>query len=217
MRSYEEYSVSYDGNLIGYYYIYEDHKEEYGVWRFCSEEVKKEVSKYGLDQDIENSGSIEILSSLIDEKNRVKGRKRIIYDDGHLRLERIPRESGETFYVYRRAAKQGDLDYSPLPHDAPHYEGEKTPEGMREWANWYAFRKMDDGTYEASLDEAWWWGGSHDDGGTMHREIPEEWFELSYDEFLEHVVTLAAAAHYGFTPEILKNRKGLKEFFGFKD
>ena len=75
---------------------------------------------------------------------------------------------------------------------------------------------MDDGTYEAELDEAWWWGGGHNDGGTIRTPIPEEWFELTYDEFLKRVVTLSAAAHYGFTPEILKKRKGLKEFFGLK-
>ena len=76
--------------------------------------------------------------------------------------------------------------------------------------------KMDDGTFQASLDESWWWGGSHNDGGTINTEIPEEWFELSYDEFLENVVTLSAAAHYGFTPEELKEKSGLKAFFGFK-
>jgi len=40
-------------------------------------------------------------------------------------------------------------------------------------------------------------------------------FALSYDEFLERVITLAAAKHYGFTVDDLKERKGLKEFFGF--
>ena len=80
-----------------------------------------------------------------------------------------------------------------------------------------SFNKMDDGTFEAELDEQWCWGGGHNDGGTIHTEIPEEWQELPYDEFLEMVVTLAAAAHYGFTPEILKSRKGLKEFFGYTD
>ena len=38
---------------------------------------------------------------------------------------------------------------------------------------------------------------------------------LSYDEFLERVITLASAKHYGFTPDDLKEKKGLKEFFGF--
>ena len=87
---------------------------------------------------------------------------------------------------------------------------------MREWCSWYAFNKMDDGTYEAELDEAWWWGGGHNDGGTIRREIPEEWFELPYEEFLDNVVGLAAGWHYGFTAEILLERKGLREFFGYE-
>ena len=143
------------------------------------------------------------------------GRKRVIYQDGSLKLEREPKETGERFSVYRRSAEKGEPDYSPLPHNAPHHEGPNTPKDMREWASWYAFNKMDDGTYQAELDEAWWWGGSHNDGGTMRREIPEEWFELPYEDFLSQVVRLAAAAHYGFTAEMLKEREGLKEFFGF--
>ena len=59
-------------------------------------------------------------------------------------------------------------------------------------------------------------GDSHNDGGTIHTDIPEEWFELSYDKFLENVVTLSAASHYGFTPDELKEKQGLKEFFGFE-
>ena len=43
------------------------------------------------------------------------------------------------------------------------------------------------------------------------------WFALSYDDFLNRVITLAAAVHYGFNVNDLKERKGLKQFFGFKD
>ena len=53
-------------------------------------------------------------------------------------------------------------------------------------------------------------------GGTINKEIPEEWFELPYEEFLENVVSLAAAAHYGFTADMLMKKDGLKEFFGYK-
>ncbi len=47
-------------------------------------------------------------------------------------------------------------------------------------------------------------------------DIPAEWFELSYDEFLERLITLAAAKHYGFTTDELKEKKGLKDFLGFE-
>ena len=121
----------------------------------------------------------------------------------------------EKFMVYRRDAKKGEATYSPKSHSAPHFEGHYV-EGMEEWASWYCFNKKEDGTYEAELDEAWN-EGSHYGGGTINVDIPKEWFALSYVDFLEHVITLAAAKHYGFTVDDLKERKGLKQFFGFKD
>ena len=119
------------------------------------------------------------------------------------------------FMIYHRDAKKGDPAYSPKSHSAPFYEG-RYVKGMEEWASWYCFNKRDDGMYEAELDEAWN-EGSHNGGGTITVDIPQEWFGLSYDSFLEHVITLAGASHFGFTVEDLKNKKGLKEFFGFKD
>jgi hypothetical protein len=117
------------------------------------------------------------------------------------------------FMVYDRMARKGAPEYSPKPHSAPHYEG-RFIEGMEEWANHYCFNKKEDGTYEAELDEAWY-EGSHNGGGTIHVDIPKEWFDLTYDDFLEHIVTLSSASHYGFTADDLKVKKGLKEFFGF--
>ena len=117
--------------------------------------------------------------------------------------------------IYRRDAKKGEATYSPKSHSVPHFVGHYV-EGMEEWASWYCFNKKEDGSYEAELDEAWN-EGSHYGGGTIDVDIPKEWFALSYVEFLEHVITLAAAKHYGFTVDDLKERKGLKQFFGFKD
>ena len=126
------------------------------------------------------------------------------------------------FMIYRRDAKKGEATYSPKSHSAPHFVGHYV-EGMEEWASWYCFNKKEDdgedqssGTYEAELDEAWN-EGSHYGGGTINVDIPKEWFALSYDDFLEHVITLAAAKHYGFTVDDLKDKEGLKEFFGFKE
>ena len=117
--------------------------------------------------------------------------------------------------IYDRMAKKGSAAYSPKPHSAPHFEGHYV-EGMEEWASHYCFIKNEDGTYEAELDEAWN-EGSHNGGGTINVAIPKEWFDLSYDEFLECVITLAAAKHYGFTSDDLKEKGGLKEFFGFEN
>ena len=121
----------------------------------------------------------------------------------------------EKFMIYRRDAKKGEATYSPKSHSAPHFVGHYV-EGMEEWASWYCFNKKEDGSYEADLDEAWD-EGSHYGGGTIDVDIPKEWFALSYDDFLEHVITLAAATHYGFTVDDLKDKEGLKEFFGFKE
>ena len=111
--------------------------------------------------------------------------------------------------------KKGEATYSPKSHSAPHFEGHYV-EGIEEWASWYCFNKKEDGTYEAELDEVWD-EGSHYGGGTINVDIPKEWFALSYDDFLEHVITLAAAKHYGFTVNDLKDKEGLMEFFGFKE
>ena len=121
----------------------------------------------------------------------------------------------EKFWIYRRSARKGEEGYSEKEHSAPHWEGEKTPEGMREWASWYCFNRLGGRVYEAELDEAWFWGGSHSDGGTICTRIPGEWFSMPYDEFLEHVLTLSSASHYGFTREELMEKPGLKEFFGY--
>ena len=211
------YEVKYNDRTIGYYNVYSDHTASFYTAWGSPWDIEAELKALNLDKEQEGKKTAGLFKNVIQDANRVPGTRQIIYQDGPLRLEREPQETNERYSVYRRSAEKGDPDYSPLPHDAPHWEGDKTPEGMREWASWYAFNKMDDGTYQAELDEAWWWGGGHNDGGTIRRPIPEEWFELPYEEFLENVVTLAAAAHYGFTAEMLLEKKGLKEFFGFKD
>ena len=214
----DKYKLTYNDTYVGTYYVFADHTYRYYVngWEQEIKDIKDLLIEKGLSKDMDTKKPITVITNMLKDTNRVKGRKRPIYKDGGFTLERIPEETGERFLVYRCGAKKNEPGYSDKSHSAPHYEGEKTPEGMREWATWYAFVKMDDGTYEAALDESWWWGGGHNDGGTIHTDIPEEWFELSYDEFLENVVTLSAAAHYGFTPDELKEKKGLKEFFGFK-
>lgn len=209
------YNVSYGDESIGSYHVYSDGTASFYLGWGYPGDIEAELKELGLDKESVDAEPLEALQSLIAPENRVAGRKRVIYKRGPLAMERRPYSTDESFSVYRRRAEEGEPDYSPLAHDAPHYEGPGTPEGMREWCSWYCFNKMDDGTFEAELDEAWWWGGGHNDGGTIHTEIPEEWFELSYDEFLEKVVHIAAAAHYGFTSEMLKSREGLREFFGF--
>lgn len=213
MASWETFRVFWGDTAVGYYYVRSDGTFSYVPAAGVPGELGDALADMGLDR--ETDMPIKILSEMMTDENRLPGRRQVIYLKDQLRLERDPCSTDEVFFVYRRDAQEGEPEYSPLPHDARHYEGPHTPEDMREWASWYAFRKMDDGTFQAELDEAWWWGGSHNDGGTIRTMIPEEWFELSWDEFLSEVVRLSAAAHYDFTPEILKKRDGLKEFLGF--
>ena len=211
----EDYVVRYQDRIVGYYREFSDGKASYETALGSPWEIGPELKELGLDRKRGGAKGLKPFAAWIRAENRVPGRKRILYRSGQILLEREPRETGQRYSVYRRRAEKNEPDYSPLPHDAPHREGPHTPEGMREWASWYAFNRMDDDTYEAELDEAWCWGGGHNDGGTIRREIPEDWFELPYEEFLARVVTLAAAAHYGFTPEQLMAKEGLKAFFGY--
>lgn len=213
----EQYRIEYKGEYAGNYYFYDGGEATLVLSFSGSKELKGVLEKLGFKKEVTEQKKPEgFFFDMINEENRDKSRKRPVYTSGDIRMERIPCKTVDSFSVYRRMADKGAADYSPLAHDAPHKEGSKTPEGMKEWANWYSFDKFDDGTYQASLDESWHWGGSHDDGGTIHTDIPEDWFGLSYDEFLERAVTLSAAAHYGFTADMLKERQGLKEFFGFE-
>jgi len=156
---------------------------------------------------------IRFFKGIMTDKNLVGG-KRTIYSKGEVKLVRHPKDIGR-FMVYRCGAEKGSVEYSEVDHSAPHCEGNGPIGDMREWTSWYCFNKRDDGTFEAELDEAWWWGGGHNDGGTIRADIPIEWMDLPYEEFLDRVLGLAAARHYGFTVEELLGKKGLKEFFGF--
>ena len=50
---------------------------------------------------------------------------------------------------------------------------------------------------------------------TLRLMLPEAWLDLPWEDFLARLVTLSDASRYGFTPEDLRSKAGLKEFFGF--
>lgn len=212
----DHYGVYCKKRCIASYYIYTDGTACYFAAEHAFRRLEGEDIPDVFKHSLETEGPAPFMAEILTERNRVPGQKKPVYKSGNITVERIARETGEKFWVYRQSAEKGENGYSEKSHAAPHYEGEKTPEGMTEWASWYCFNKMDDGTYEAELDEAWCWGGGHNDGGTIHAEIPDAWFALPYDDFLANVVTLAGAAHFGFTPGELKKKEGLKEFFGFR-
>ncbi len=208
----EQFSIYYDNSCLAAYYR-DDEAKEYSYYVGYPSVYRGKVPDKYL-RDHEKKTPFRPIEELMTEENRVAGTRRLIYQHDHIRIVRVPKDI-DHFAVYNKFAGKGARGYSEEKFDAPHYEGEKTPEGMREWVSYYGFVKKDDGTFEAALEENWWWGGGHNDGGTIHAEIPEEFLDLPYDEFLEELLTVARAGHYGFTAEYLKKCKGLKEFFGF--
>ena len=215
MKLKDHYNVYFKEHCIASYCVYENGAANYYASNYAFIGLENENIPDKFKHTVEKNGPVPFMAKIITDQNRVPGLKQPIYQKDDFTIKRVAQETGERFWIYRRSAEKGEEGYSEKDYSAPHYEGSKTPEGMKEWASWYCFNKMDDGTYEAELDEAWWWGGGHNDGGTIHTAIPEEWFTLPYEEFLEHVVGLSSAAHYGFTAKALKGKKGLKKFFGF--
>ena len=211
----EEYKVFYRDVHVGAYYVYEDGGSEYRAFHGWSrlEPIQAELKALGLAANHTRKTHYPRFRAILNRGERAPGTRKLILRDGPLSLERVPKDA-EKYWVYRRSAGKGAADYSPKSHSVPHREGSRVVEGMEEWASWYAFNKKDDGTFEAELDEAWN-EGSHYGGGTIRVEVPEAWLDLPWEEFLERLVTLAAAAHYGFTPEELREKAGLREFFGF--
>ena len=207
----ERFSIYYDNYCVAIYKR-DDKEKEYSYYGGYPSVHEGEIPNQYLTVYKEKT-PFRPIEELMNEENRVAGTRKLIYQHEHIKIVRVPRDI-EHFVVYNMSARKGSRGYSEEKFDAPHYEGKKTPEGMREWASFYEFIKKDDGTYEAALEENWWWGGGHNDGGIIHAEIPEEYLALPYDEFLEQLLTVAKAGHYGFTTEYLKNCEGLKEFFG---
>ena len=210
----DRYKVFFKDTPVGEYRVTSDGNAVYQAGYDLSEEISAALGMQNLLEYNEHAETHPVFAAIFGTEERLPPGQPAVYHAGDFTLIRMPDPACARFSVYRRAAKEGEPDYSPLPHDAPHYEGAKTPEGMREWASWYAFNKMNDGSYEAELDEAWCWGGGHNDGGTRHVAIPQEYFALPYEAFLNEIIPFAGARHYGFTAEMLLQKPGLREFFG---
>ena len=208
----EQYLVYYNNDCIASYTCYpEEHSYEYHV-SWANAYKGKVPDEYLKSRQLKKP--FRLMEDIMTEENRQKGTRKTVYVSGPVKIVRKPKNV-DSFVVYRMNAGKGDRGYSERRFSAPHYEGEKTPEGMKEWVSYYQFVKRDDGTFEVELEENWWWGGSHNDGGTIHCDVPEKYTDMPFDEFLENIVTVGKASHYGFTADFLRGCSGLKEFFGF--
>ena len=211
----DTYHIRYGDVPVGTYYVYEDGGSEFAAFRDRPEPetVREALDALGLTKNRTGKTQLPRFRAVLNKGERVPGTRKVIWTEGSLRMERIPKDA-DKFWVYRRTARKGAPEYSPKSYSAPHKEGGRVVEGMEEWASRYAFNNKEDGMFEAELDEAWN-EGSHNGGGTIRAEVPEAWLDLSWEELAERLVTLAGAARYGFTPEDLRERKGLREFFGY--
>lgn len=209
----EQFSVYYDDRCIASYYC-EPEENSYEYYVGWPSVYKNTVpAEYLKEKKLKKP--YKLMESIMKEENRLPNTRKIVYVSGPVKIVRVPKNI-DRFIVYRMNAQKGECGYSEKKYSALHYEGENTPKGMKEWASFYQFVKRDDGTFEVELEENWWWGGGHNDGGTIHCEVPEEYLDMSYDEFLQNVVTVGKAANYGFTADDLRGCSGLKEFFGFE-
>ena len=209
----EEYRIRYGEKQIGSYYLFEDGSSDFRAYRSL-EPLPEGLEALGLTKDRRSKSRLSLFKALQEKGERVPGTRKVIWRDGPLSMERIP-EDTEKFYIYRRSARRGEERYSPRDYiPSPRSEGSGIPKGTVVWADWYAFNKKEDGMFEAELDEAWNEGG-HYGGGSIRTEVPEAWLDLPWEDFLARLVTLSDASRYGFTPEDLRSKAGLKEFFGF--
>ena len=132
-NQWNHYVIYYKDAAVAHFHTYEDGTYAYGPNLGLSEETHEELKALGLGEARKGRRPPKALSALMAKKQRVPERKRVIYQDGPLKMERKPASiPAGSFSVYDRRARKGAPDYSELPHDAPHYEGPNTPEGMRE-------------------------------------------------------------------------------------
>ncbi len=76
----------------------------------------------------------------------------------------------------------------------------------------YEFNKHFYGGYSAFVQ-----AGDRVTGGSRTFFIPQDYFDGSFDEFLDKYVKLVSPGAFGMSKEDLKNAEGLKKFLGFKE
>ena len=202
--------------LVGFYFIFDDGRHAYMPSTEDIPKYKKYIKhKRFLSEAISDEGPIDFIEEMMQDEylDRSRGPKTWHWK-GYV-IERVPKRTSSRYVFFRNGAEKGQPGYSMVEHVIPHCEG-NGPTGINEWVQHYTFYKMDDGSYEAELDMAWYWGGSHCDGGEVTADIPSEWFDLPYEEFLAKVLTLVCASRFLFTVEELLSRPRLKKFFGYK-
>ena len=88
-------------------------------------------------------------------------------------------------------------------------------EHFDQWLEYFCFSRYSD----SSIKYSWTFGlfgtSSHHDGGGGTNQIPAEWLQLSWEEFLERFYQEAPSCIHAIKKEELEQNKKLKVFLGF--
>ena len=208
----DSYTVIYKETEIGTYQVIFDGTHQYNTYSCKDKLLKKELANLKLNHNIvKKDGPIPFFDEIIQSGTYDPQTREFVCHggpDGQITLKR-DRRVCDIFWVYRSWAEKGAPDYSEKGHVWSN--GENT-----EWVTGYSFNKYNDGTFEVEMEECYR-NGPHDMGGPIRKTIPEAWFSLPYDEFLDKVLGLTYAYAYNFTLQDLKARDDLRSFFGFKE
>ena len=93
----DKYKVFYNDKVIGYYYIYSNHKATYYTEWGCPWDMEDKLKELGLEKELQETNPLKVFTDLINDANRVPGRRRILYQKGPMLLERYPMDTGERF------------------------------------------------------------------------------------------------------------------------
>ena len=85
----DTYTVFYDGQPVGSYWVFEDGSKELRIHSH-SDEIRDKLKELGFPESYEGKKDPEVIARLMKDDKRVKDRKQIIYEDGLLRMEREP-------------------------------------------------------------------------------------------------------------------------------
>lgn len=168
-----------------------------------------------LKENYKGKENIKILEEIIEE--RTFGKHTYRYEKENICLQKMywHNQPEKELIIYNFNASKSSKAYSEKRHDYKSLDNDKETD-RREgfFALSYRFVKYNDGIYQSWLDEAFP-EGSHYGGGIVKEVIPDQWFDLPYEEFLQKVYELNYVKEYNFSLNDLKNRDDLKDFFGY--
>lgn len=103
----DHYGVYCKKRCIASYYIYTDGTACYFAAEHAFRRLEGEDIPDVFKHSLETEGPAPFMAEILTERNRVPGQKKPVYKSGNITVERIARETGEKFWVYRQSAEKG--------------------------------------------------------------------------------------------------------------